>query len=63
MFPAIRWSRVLRFFRRPRTAADLTPFIDDSARRLTRAPETPRRLDLHGDSGFRDRHGRDPPAF
>lgn len=63
MFPDIGWSRVLRLLRRPRTVTDTSPYLDDSVRRLTRVPETPRRLDLHGDSGFRDRHGRDPPRF
>jgi hypothetical protein len=59
----ICWSHVLRFFRHPRTVVDPTPFVDDSQRRLTRASEAPRRLDLHQDSGFRALHGRDPPGL
>jgi len=48
------WARLSR---RTLGAHESTPFVDDRERRLVRAPETPRRLDLHKDSGF----GRDPP--
>jgi len=63
VFAPARWSFLLRLFRRRRRIDDPTPLTDDSARRLVRAPETPRRLDLHVDSGLRDLHGRDPPPF
>jgi hypothetical protein len=37
------------------------PFVDDSARRLVRAPEQPRRLPV--DASLRAFYGRDPPSF
>ena len=54
---------MLRPFHRPSDVEALDPLIDDSVRRLVRAPEAPRRLDLHSDSGFRAPHGRYPPRL
>jgi hypothetical protein len=52
---------VRRLLRRPKLRIDapgaLDPLIDDSARRLVRAPESPRRLGSSVDAP----HGRDPP--
>jgi hypothetical protein len=38
----------------------LTPLVDDCERRLTRAPETPRRLSISADYGARTLYGRFP---
>jgi hypothetical protein len=59
VFFLFRWSLKLRPPRRLDDANELTPFVDDSARRLVRAPETPRRLPM---PSLRAPHGRDPPS-
>jgi hypothetical protein len=62
VFSLKRWSRALWPFRRSNAADDPIALVDDCARRLVRAPEKPRRLDVH-DRRLRALHGRDPPSF